>query len=201
MLRKVIATYYDGTNSDDVWAAAQLIDTTATWTRISGGDPLYVTRQQPYGGPLYYYTVGYDRWLVVLPDSGLWTVLTDEAYQRGYRNDPGGAADLTTLSGTVDALSATVTALADVTAGKAQAFGLGFVPALALNAQTTIQVHITPSYAGGYTPDVEIVGTAALLAGLSVLSATVVSAVRVDVVVKNTGLLTFGGTNLIVRVP
>lgn len=79
------------------------------------------------------------------------------------------------------------------------AVGVATVPSLLGNTQTTVQVTITPTMPDtSYTAVAVITGGVALLASLSVLSTTKVSGSRVDVVVRNTGLLTLAGASVLV---
>jgi len=79
------------------------------------------------------------------------------------------------------------------------ALGIATVPTLLGNSQTTVQVTITPTFADtDYQASAVLTGAVSLLASLSVLSTTVFSASRVDVVVRNTGLLSLSGASCLV---
>lgn len=85
-------------------------------------------------------------------------------------------------------------AVAAAVANPVQALGVATVPSLVANAQSTVQVTIKPTLATtSYSVASAISGGITLLSALSILSTTIVSGSRVDVVVKNTGLVTLSG--------
>lgn len=84
-----------------------------------------------------------------------------------------------------------------------QAIGVATVPSLAGNTQTTISVTLNPVMPSmDYTVAAAALGTVSILGSLSVLSTSKVSESQVDVVVRNTGLLTIsaGGSVLVAAV-
>lgn len=78
--------------------------------------------------------------------------------------------------------------------------GIAAVPTLLGNTQTTVNVTIRPTLPAvtGYSVAAVVVGGVSLLAGLSILSTTIVNASTVAVVVRNTGLVSLGGANVLV---
>lgn len=79
------------------------------------------------------------------------------------------------------------------------ALGVNSVPTLLGAAQATVQVAIKPTFADtNYQATAVVTGAVNLLASLSVLSVTVVNGTRVDVVVRNTGLLSLSGASVLV---
>ena len=77
--------------------------------------------------------------------------------------------------------------------------GMAPTPALALGGQATVQVAITPPMPNtSYTVAASVTGGTNVLAALSVLSTTIVSGSRVDVVVKATGILSLGAGQVLV---
>ncbi len=77
--------------------------------------------------------------------------------------------------------------------------GMAPTPALALGATATVQVPIVPAMPNTtYTASATISGGTNVLANLSVQSTTVVSASRVDVVVKANGILSLGAGQVLV---
>jgi len=80
-----------------------------------------------------------------------------------------------------------------------QAAGVSSVPSLVGNAQTTVPVTISPAFPNtSYSVAPVITGGVNLLSSLSVLSTSKISGSQVDVVVKNTGLLTLAGASVLV---
>lgn len=78
--------------------------------------------------------------------------------------------------------------------------GTGAVPSLIANQQTTVQVTLRAAMADtDYEAVAVLIGGVSLLAALSIVSTTVVSATRVDVVVRNTGLITLAGATVLVQ--
>lgn len=80
------------------------------------------------------------------------------------------------------------------------AAGFGAIPApLIGNATTTIQVTIKPTMPStAYQAQATLAGSSNILGSLSIQSVTVVSPSRVDVVVKNTGVVSLNGGSVIV---
>jgi hypothetical protein len=79
------------------------------------------------------------------------------------------------------------------------AAGSATVPSLIANAQTTVAVDLNVAFPNtSYTPVAFLSGGVSLLASLSILSTTIVDADTVNVVVKNTGLITLAGATVTV---
>lgn len=77
--------------------------------------------------------------------------------------------------------------------------GIAAVPTLLGSTQTTVQVTIKPAFADtNYQATAVVTGAVNLLASLSVLSVSVINTSRVDVVVRNTGLLSLSGASVLV---
>lgn len=107
-------------------------------------------------------------------------------------------AEFLTVTGYAKNYTPTVDVLAEV-APPVSALGVASVPSLAGNTQTTVAVTIQPTLSGvGYTAAAALTGSVSLLSSLSILSVTNASAAQVDVVVRNTGLLTLAGASVIV---
>lgn len=108
--------------------------------------------------------------------------------------------DLATEKAKVTALTTRVTALEAAVATIRISMGAASVPSLIAAASATVQVTLKQAMADtSYTAAAAIsAGGISLLAGLSIQSVTVVNTSRVDVVVKNTGLVTLVGAQVVV---
>lgn len=79
------------------------------------------------------------------------------------------------------------------------ALGVSSVPSLLGSASTTVQVTISPARPDtDYAVASTLLGTASLLASLTITNTVIVSGSRVDVTVQNTGLLTLTGASVLV---
>lgn len=79
------------------------------------------------------------------------------------------------------------------------AAGFASVPSLILGASTTVQVTIAPAYPNtAYLARAVLTGSLSLLAALEIQAVNVFSGSRVDVTIKNTGLITLSGGEVIV---
>jgi hypothetical protein len=141
-------------------------------------------------------------------DTGL-TGPAGPAGPAGAKGDPGATgatgpagtpADMTrvaALESSVASLILSVNAL-QVAAGKLAA-GQATVPALLLGATTTVQVPLKPALPDtNFAASPLVVGGTNILATLSIMSWSIVSASRVDVVVKASGVLTAGAAQVLV---
>lgn len=183
---------YDGTNSAQLLTAVQNITVPRwTWSIGSADANSCVILQQDLQGTVMSITVSKGQWLLVHLDTG--NILRFSGAL--------GFIPFTTLSD----LATQVLNTSQVQAALQEtgAFGLATVPSLIAGASTTVQVTIKPVRAA--TPDSTDVaallyGAVNLLASLSVTAVTPVSGSRIDVTVKNTGLLTLSGGSVFVHV-
>jgi len=86
-----------------------------------------------------------------------------------------------------------------IASGDLISIGIGVVPLLGSNAQATVAVTLQPGFAdSSYQAVALVLGGAPLISALSVLSTTVTGSGTVNVVVKNTGLLSLSGASVLV---
>lgn len=79
------------------------------------------------------------------------------------------------------------------------AVGYAVTPSLGVGASATVAVDMVPALPdSGYNVGVALAGSAQLLGALAILSATVVDADTVNVVIQNNGLLTLSGATVLV---
>jgi hypothetical protein len=77
--------------------------------------------------------------------------------------------------------------------------GYAVTPSLIIGASATVAVPMVPALPdAGYNVAVALAGSSQLLGALAILSATVVDADTVNVVIQNNGLLTLAGATVLV---
>lgn len=173
LVQRYYTLQYTGSNSADILEAFQTIWNAADIQSEGGG----VLEIQTYAPP------------------GVVTINTDDhiVFQASASGDQVQAwlspADVSAQFIQVEPLSPTPD----------QSAGVATIPSLIGNAQTTVSVTLNPAFPDtSYSVASVISGGASLLASLSILSTTKTSGSQVDVVVKNTGLLTLAGASLLV---
>jgi len=192
---------YDGTNSADVLAVANKTITSVpvignaitrwVWD-ITSSDANQVTiRRTDQSGGMKYFVVNNTDWFLVRGDSGVAIVISSTAYNACFSS----IDEITTSILTTAAMQAALQ--------ESGAFGIATVPSLAGNQSSTVQVTVKP--ARTTTPDASdcaaiLYGSVSLLASLSVTAVAPFSGSRIDVTVKNTGLLTLSGGSVFVHV-
>lgn len=191
VLRTWIAIQFNGSNMAEILAAA-------------GAVPA-CSRDMAKG--IFPWPINPTDWVVIRGNTGRVMRRTNAQFHAGFREGSEVASD---IADEVLATPQVQQALRDY-----GAFGIAVVPSLLGQAQTTVQVTIRPTLPDTtYTPVAILSGAVGLLASLSVLSATPVatngplvsggpnvpgSSARVDVVVRNTGLLTLSGGSVFVH--
>lgn len=77
--------------------------------------------------------------------------------------------------------------------------GTAAVPSLGINASAVVQVTLSAAMTStDYNPTAVLTGSLQLLGALEITATTVATTSRVDVTVKNTGLLTLSGATVLV---
>jgi hypothetical protein len=181
----ILHRVFDGTNADDILDGflapypASYISASANYPGASA--TLQIRTDTPEnGGFANNFTVG-DAWQLN-GNYGVYSaaVLTDTSY----------AVPLSAFCDTRVALAITNPTLA---------VGYAVTPSLIIGASATVAVPMVPSLPdAGYNVAVALAGSAQLLGGLAILSATVAGSAQVDVVVQNNGLLTLAGATVLV---
>lgn len=166
---KFWAVQYTGSNGSEVDGFCD------DWSFVSESGGVLTLNSLPSGN----FTVTTGQWVV--STYGQCQIFANEAAWRAIYIDYATKADLGTATMPVTAI------------------GVASVPTLLGATQTTVQVTIRPTLPStSYSVASAVTGAVNLLASLSVLSTTVVSTSRVDVVVRNTGLLSLTGASVIV---
>ena len=182
---RFLAIQYDGTNvADFTTLVSGVLDPYSVPYQVSdvSGANLYVIVQPPGIPVTLQLQVG--DWLVIRPlatASSTFEKLSNTTFIARYTSVIKLATDI-------------------AESGGSGAFGIANVPTLLGNSQTTVSVTIKPTLSAAPTDAVAILaGGVSLLASLSILSTTPVSGSQVDVVVRNTGLLSLSGASVFVH--
>lgn len=172
----VRAVQYDGTNGTYVASCIASAE-------VSSDDGTTLTLSLFGGLTLLPITSG--QWVVVLGGS-LQNIVADEVFSAeglGYRQ----AMSAQDIENAIAAIEPVMAA------------GIESIPSLIAGAQTNVNVTLVPAMSGtAYSAAPVLVGGAQLLGSLSVLSHTVVDEDTVTVTVKNNGLVTLAGAQVLV---
>lgn len=208
--RQLNATQFlgDQASANDVLAMCRTITqyTGNVWTIDSWSAEVLELRETGQDGAVALWPVKAGQWCVVAPDFGIINRMSDPAYKARYMPlaaiIAGAVADPVTLNAIASSAAVQDKITAEVNARAMYGgFGKAPAPAISVGVSQPIPVTIAPAQpaATGSDPLAGWVARAFVTSGGTVLSTLTVDSVtkvngsRVDVVLRNTGLLSVGG--------